>query len=115
MEGLTKDNFWDDLQQEYPGPVEAFKKWIDLYKRGWQWEAVRPELKFHDLAMELQYGILMRFFHEQKIPDAFDPGVFDREIIVDRVRQAFARLHLIALAQANEETGGIDWEIWREW
>lgn len=62
MVGLTKENFWNELQIKYPDAMKAFGKWIDDYKASVGWGDLFPNgVKFHDLPFEMQNGILARF------------------------------------------------------
>src|SRR5579871_6191685 len=70
MKGLTKDNFWNDLQHDFPEAMEIFSEWIDEYKTeiGWN-ELFRDNIKFHDLPFDMQSGIISRFRLDTEIPD----------------------------------------------
>lgn len=62
MDNLNKENFWNDLMKEYPGAVEHFCNWIDAYKKEVEWDKVfGPNVKFHDIPLEMQNGIIARF------------------------------------------------------
>ena len=74
MNVLTKENFWNQLKEKYPLSVQHFCDWIDQYKKENQWERLfnygSPHYdkmgwhnpKFHDLPMEMQYGIILYYF-----------------------------------------------------
>ena len=36
-QGLTKEGFWDSMEQKYPQAAKEFYKWLDEYKKevGW--------------------------------------------------------------------------------
>lgn len=62
MKGMTKENFWNQLKKDYPEAVEHFCKWIDEYKREVGWiKLFGPRVKFHDLPIDMQNGIIARF------------------------------------------------------
>jgi hypothetical protein len=66
IENLTKENFFNELHDQYPEAVEHFCKWIDEYKREVNWDTlfggdlVRAP-KFHEIPFEMQNGIIARF------------------------------------------------------
>ena len=75
-DNLNKDNFWDTAMELCPITTKCFCDWIDRYKYGVQWEAMflpmvpeTPNIKatgrkFHDLPLEMQVGIIFRFFYD---------------------------------------------------
>jgi len=70
-EGLTKENFWNELYKAYPQGTQVFCEWIDEYKKACNWnDLFRDHLnadakfsspKFHDLPYDMQLGIWIRF------------------------------------------------------
>lgn len=78
-ETLTKENFWDDMEQKYPKAMAHFKAWIDQYKTEHDWEYlfnvnVRYEQagvpgrilltispKYHELPIAMQFGIFLEW------------------------------------------------------
>lgn len=88
MEKLTKENFWDELQEKYPIEFQKFNDWIDNYKKDNNWDSLfkkdfkigkieyaangemtRMELlrpKYHDLPKAMQIGIFMEFASQAK-------------------------------------------------
>lgn len=69
MNNLNKEGFWDPLSEIAPDAVEKFKKWVDEYKKEVNWGSLFPAgIKFHDLPIELQMGIVTRFDMEMKTP-----------------------------------------------
>lgn len=76
MENLTKENFWNKVNEAFPSEMEAFCKWIDEYKEKVEWKKLfnygfpnhsrmgwhNP--KFHDLPIAMQIGIFFQFAHE---------------------------------------------------
>lgn len=85
MENLNKKNIWNKLYKTCPKTMKKFCKWIDVYKKKYNWDdmfnagcetggwkfpnskngrTVAP--KYHDLPLEMQVGILTKFFLEKK-------------------------------------------------
>ncbi len=74
MENLNKISFWDSLHKTYPDAVNRFIEWLNEYKKEVSWEVLflncaktdfeRKEIKFHDIPIEMQFGILIRFNQE---------------------------------------------------
>lgn len=79
MESLTKENFWNDLHDRYPGAVDHFCKWIDQYKEEVGWKHLFHEryfngtdffnnpdeiIKFHHIPFDMQVGIIIRYIEE---------------------------------------------------
>lgn len=65
MLNLSREYFWNDTQDAFPTAVQTFYKWVDDYKQEVNWEKMfGDKLKFHDLPLEMQVGILARFQHE---------------------------------------------------
>jgi hypothetical protein len=88
-DNLTKENFWNDLYEKYPGQMQMFCEWIDEYKKriGWNdlfsmrnWSVIddspaesedlkthkRGEIevntyKFHHLPIGMQIGIFIQY------------------------------------------------------
>lgn len=62
------------MYERYPLSVTEFCKWIDEYKKRVNWNAMFMNLpsvkgeasyiKFHDIPLEMQFGIWMRFVVE---------------------------------------------------
>jgi len=79
MENLTKENFWNEMQQKYPLAMKDFCNWIDEYKKTNNWKKLFNDTyhqtnvkragngeicsidfstpKFHDLPIAMQMGI----------------------------------------------------------
>jgi hypothetical protein len=105
MEGLTKQNFWNDIEKDYPCQVQRFKDWVDNFKRTVEWSPIRGA-KFHDLHLELQYGILLRFVREEKI--VVEPVPLDIEEVAEMMRLVFSYMKVRKNAADLQEYGGID-------
>lgn len=68
---LTKENFWNDIQEKYPAEMDIFCQWIDKYKERVKWKELFndnpfdhrcPEApKFHEIPTEMQIGIFFAF------------------------------------------------------
>lgn len=82
---LSKENFWDEMEQKYPKAIKYFKEWVDWYKAHNDWNmlfnykgeffdwvdpdnhskggtrriAVAP--KCHELPIAMQFGIFIEF------------------------------------------------------
>lgn len=83
MENLTKENFFNEVEENHPTIFAVFKNWIDDYKNEVNWWALFNDSaitcngvpvrdddythapKFHDLPYDMQVGIMMRFMREQ--------------------------------------------------
>lgn len=79
METLTKENFWDEMEQKYPKAMAHFKRWIDQYKEENNWynlfnsgihkghavgfyESNKTEAsKYHELPIAMQFGIFVEY------------------------------------------------------
>lgn len=62
-EGLTRDNFWDQLQLRCPDSSKLFAAWWRQYG---ETNAIKSpltgEVDIFDLPFEMQYGLFLRFF-----------------------------------------------------
>ena len=82
METLTKENFWNDLQEKYPAGMKIFCEWIDKYKGKYGWNNLFGEHKtfyqgnlvcigfapkFHQLPYAMQIGIWLEFESEMSV------------------------------------------------
>ena len=66
MENLNKQNFFtEEWTAKYPKTSKAFCEWIDKYKErvGWGNLFTKGD-KFHDIPLEMQIGIISKWFHE---------------------------------------------------
>lgn len=78
MENLNKENFFNRMMEQNPIITKKFCAWIDEYKKSVEWKKLfnsdsnwqdangknAPAPKFHELPMDLQAGLLSRFFLE---------------------------------------------------
>lgn len=77
---LTKENFWNALEDKYPLGVADFKRWINEYKEAVDWkklfnehtdqyngghEIPHPAPKYHELPAGLQFGVYMSYVLER--------------------------------------------------
>lgn len=83
MEGLTKENFWNEMVEKYPLAMEKFSSWIDQYKKDNNWKAlftnhdcecpsdydstIDLSPKVHNLPLAFQVGIFNQFCAEQEM------------------------------------------------
>ncbi len=82
MENLNKENFWNEMYSKYPNAMKDFCTWIDLYKKGTQWDKLfstsayyhKSSPKFHDLPLAIQMGIWNEYL------DAYDIKRCKKEI-----------------------------------
>jgi len=93
MEILTKENFWNEMEQKYPKAMKHFQNWIDGYKKANQWQLLfngmvvthldsdtkQPQYtfapKYHELPIAMQFGIFVEFitYSEPKLNKPFYP------------------------------------------
>lgn len=77
---LTKQNFWDALEEKFPLAIAEFKTWIDEYKKKVNWDGLfkvvadthegypaemYKQVKYHELPDAMQVGIWLQFCSEQ--------------------------------------------------
>lgn len=85
METLTKENFWNEMEQKYPKAMAHFKEWTDEYKEQNGWSSLFNETrkgdcgngscgwpenyapKYHELPIAMQFGIFLQFCSEWAI------------------------------------------------
>lgn len=106
IENLNKENFWNEMEQKYPEALNHFYAWIDKYKKEVNWDNLfgngtferqlphikngqnpaisniiyEQDIKFHDLPIEMQIGILMRYnFDTNSGLDIKDKQVSDQQ------------------------------------
>lgn len=62
IDNLSKENFWDAIKDRYPEGFIYFTEWIDRYKEEVGWDKLfAPGIKFHDVPLDIQNGIIARF------------------------------------------------------
>lgn len=65
MKNLNKENCWNEIEAKYPDQFSAFASWIDFYKLDNNWKELFSQVeqvKFHDLPLAMQIGILIEYF-----------------------------------------------------
>lgn len=80
IENLTKENFWNEMQEKYPKAMKKFCDWIDEYKKENNWISLfdakvqndgftveRP--KYHDLPIAFQVGIFFEYVSKEIMKD----------------------------------------------
>lgn len=109
--GLTLENFWNQLTEQYPKEVKHFGAWIDEYKNHIDWENLfctsrvwhmnyvpdsNIDVKYHDLPLAMQFGIFCEYAvtNGEVVYLADTPADF-----IDQITQYFATKH-------NENTFG---------
>ena len=95
MENLTKENFFNKMQEKYPKAMYKFCKWIDEYKEKNNWgdlfktpleEGFRQlhySRKYHELPLAMQVGIFMEFMEDIGIIGSYQ----DPRSLLDRNKQ----------------------------
>jgi len=72
-DNLTKENFWNEMQQKYPDQMKKFCSWIDEYKKKNDWNSLFPivgrpkhwmDIKYHHLPLAMQMGIFNEYCEE---------------------------------------------------
>lgn len=92
METLTKENFWNEMEQKYPKAMKHFLEWVNSYKEENSWnqlfnsgkvgsgtyksndgllitnytDVLAP--KYHELPIAMQFGILIEYMHFSSYP-----------------------------------------------
>lgn len=100
---LTKENFWNEIQDRYPGGFHEFVIWIDEYKKKVGWEKlffpdaledgtlVYTNIKFHDLPTAMQVGIFIQYWMETGHRyDFFPDGPYTMADLVAAITEAIA-------------------------
>lgn len=74
MENLSKENFWNDLEEKYPEAMKVFRDWLDTYKQKVHWDDLFGihqrkhywgDIKYHHLPIAMQIGIFIEFARER--------------------------------------------------
>lgn len=73
---LSKENFWDEIEEKYPEQLNVFTTWLSEYKQRVNWDDLflntgSPtrqhyfgHIKFHHLPVAMQIGIFAQFIAE---------------------------------------------------
>lgn len=76
-EKLTKQNFWIDIESQYPDAVKDFYQWLDKYKEAIDWNLLFGKtVKFNDVPYEFQQGIWIEFVR-QNLSDYFEQPEYE--------------------------------------
>lgn len=111
---LTKENFWNELQEKHPKDMKVFCDWIDEYKKRVEWDKVFhvPQYdiwmgtpdglkqvtgkqfarapKFHEIPVAMQIGIFFQFVCEH--PASLNPFIEDgMRGMIDNIRYWFSQ------------------------
>lgn len=93
VKSLTKENFWNELFQKYPGEMEVFCQWIDSYKKSVAWEhLLGSSIKYHDLPIAFQIGIFIQFTLEVQHHETFlnDQCIESMDQLIAQIKDFFA-------------------------
>ena len=119
MERMTKADFWDGIQSEYPEGMAEFNAWIEEFRRRADWEILfncghetnygpgdryewpyksnysRHYPRFHNLPNAMQIGIFIQYTIEQGGESFFQPGaeMWTMEGMIQAIRQWFYEEH----------------------
>lgn len=77
MTTLTKQEFWNPLEEKYPKAMKDFRKWVDHYKDLNDWNELFNEHddgvlamgiapKYHELPDYMQFGIFCQYLVEHE-------------------------------------------------
>lgn len=92
-ESLTKENFWNEIMEKWPGEMNEFCYWINEYKKKVGWNVLfdiydtDPKhigIKYHDLPIAMQIGIFYQFTMETSRRYAF---IIEEEDSIERVAE----------------------------
>lgn len=109
---MTKADFWDKIQSEYPEEMGEFLSWLEEYKRRENWSDIFGEtgqhnvfpsvgikwtdrIDFFNLPNAMQIGIFIQYTVEQGGEDFFQPGWFYNSMadMIQAIRQWFHDEH----------------------
>ncbi len=101
-DNLNKENFWNIAMEIYPNATKEFCKFVDYYKKVNHVVSGRTytmnfndlfsndlvengkEIKFHHLPIEMQIGIIFRFFEEQGV-ETLHLNIIDYNEVLDGI------------------------------
>jgi hypothetical protein len=102
MENKNQHPFWSATKKAAPTIYDSLLKWVDQYKIELKWDQLfAPGIKFHDLPIEMQVGVISKFLHEA---GGNDKGTGLSDEILDRLVPLFLLLELRARIDAPEKT-----------
>src|SRR5258708_246247 len=102
---LTKENFWNELSENYPDEMKQFCAWIDQYKQWVDWnllfnshrfsarngqECVNVPPKYHELPIGMQIGIFIEYTLSPSEKLVFLPIGDSMEEIAGKIKKWFA-------------------------
>lgn len=77
IENLTKENFWNEMQQKYPKVMKKFLDWIDKYKEDNLWNLLFNADIIYDQAGVEGRRLQTKAPKYHELPLAFQVGLFD--------------------------------------
>ncbi len=110
MKNLSKEDFWDKVEVDFPEAFKDFQHWIDEFKVSVNWDVVfngnipiakwdgrdgyvseenTKAPKFHDLPIEFQVGILTLYFGDTGLM----PPITSMEHLPMATRTMFEFIH----------------------
>lgn len=121
IENLTKENFWNEMQKEYPKAMKKFCDWIDKYKEENNWERLfntgydsgytldrdskmttTQAPKYHELPLSMQMGIFCQFQFEEQ--NSMKSPEFREEILIGESKRGVDYfLNLVNLDEERKE------------
>jgi hypothetical protein len=102
MENLSKDNFWDAIKDRYPEGFNHFSEWVDKYKEEVGWDKLfAPAVKFHDVPLDIQNGIIARFDLEKR--HGKDGADRIRANVPAQVRELIDEVHTLILMNISRK------------
>lgn len=123
MESLTKENFWNELNNAYPEQMKEFCAWIDEYKKRVDWDGLFNGLKgpftsspkYHDLPIAMQLGIFWEFSMEsaydyQFIKNCPNTKVWPLMIIqyFSNIKRGFAHIGIMGFPSQKNDSTNVD-------
>lgn len=115
MDKLTKENFFNEMQQKFPKAMESFCRWIDNYKFATNWTKLfnagysdrksgsTQAPKYHDLPIAMQLGIFSQWVHYYGICESPKPD--EQSVFSDHVMLIITNTLEQTEEELNEQTG----------
>jgi len=110
MENLSKENTWNDIKQNYRVAFDNFQEWLNNYKEENDWDELfknqffraskENQVSFYDIPLDMQIGILMRFFNENLI---FPVGNLSQYADTEYVSSAVVTYFIVLDSQLTDE------------
>lgn len=93
VDNLNKQEFWDQLNKDYPQAMKHFCNWIDWYKAANDWAFMfGTEVKYHTIPLAMQIGIFICYYFNlyEGAPDfLIEYDHIDVDGFGDNVREIF--------------------------